>query len=194
MGIGGHGRSRTLRRWSATATAAVVAVVGASLAWAASTATIGSNLKPQPDNTYGCDATCTIMQTTLEGEKVKAPFDGTIEQWRIRKGPIGEGDVYEVRLWVVRRAGDEWEFVRRTQARTIEAPAGKYKFPAHLRIEKRDRIAVEFEGGSEGLVRDGNTDTLLLGFDPAPSRGEVAAPDYTDPGFEAYWNVTIARD
>jgi hypothetical protein len=182
--------------------AAGVLVVAAMFAWAspAGAVTIGSDLKPVPDQGlgYSCGFTdpCTVMQLTLPGDPhaQKSPFGGEIRKWQFRKGPGGSGEIYDIRLWVVRRDGPGlWGFVRHSQFQTIGSDPGIYRFGAHVRVHKGDRIAMELPVGDIHDMSTHHPDATEAAWFPAPGLGDSLMPDLSESGFEKDWNATIRR-
>jgi hypothetical protein len=184
---------------------AVLAFASASPA-----AIIGSDLKPAPTPSqgYGCGtgATCMVMQTSIPGNPhpMKAPFDGVITKWRMRKGPEGNGQRNPVRLRVVRRVqsahlrggGDpgtgHWRVVRQSAKEKLDAQAGVSVFHAHLRVRKGDRIAMKLKGDFVQItVHD--PPALFKSWFPAPAVGSTTKPTFDDPGAEFLWNAKIDR-
>jgi hypothetical protein len=200
----------TLRVTKAAAATAGAAATVAVLAFpsASSAVTIGSDLKPAPTGAYGCGigGTCMIMQTAIPGNPypMKAPFDGVITKWRMRKGPGGDGERGPVRLRVVRKTHaplsslrrgappgtGHWLVVRQSAKEKLDSLAGVSVFHTHLKVHKGDRIAMKLKGTLDEISFIDPLATFKAWF-PAPAVGSTTKPMFDDNNAEFLWNAKV---
>jgi hypothetical protein len=174
------------------ATATCLAVPGVSEA-----ARIGPNLHEQYGTalqTCTADPFCTLAQTKLAGDAMRAPFSGTITHWNMTE-PNGS-----FWLQVLRKHGHgRYESLRSSDPTNVTSAAGEIKrFDTHLRIHRGDYVAIgaddfyassfaDFDGAAQGFCRKGFVPGLEDGDRSEPN------PGYSGCGEILLYNVTLVH-
>jgi hypothetical protein len=189
--------SRRLKTSTGLAAVAAGMLISAAGAHAA---TIGSDLQPAPNGVgFGCGIAvpnCTVVQPFIPGNPnaMKAPFDGTVRKWRFRKGVGGNGEVYSIRLRVVRKARHgKWKFVGHSKKETVGSGPGIYLFHTHVSIRKGDYIGMNLTDSPSDIGYSPPASPFPYDeqWYPAPADGTKSKPDFahnSDP--EWLWNAT----
>ncbi len=163
-------------------------------------ATLGSDLSETSKASIGfaCGPEpCVLMQAKLPARKTRAPYRGLVKRWRFETVDTDHAE-YAVRLRVIRKVGPgEFKLLERSAAGVIpEDASGTFRFPANLKIGKRDFVGLELPASdnTQGFYVFGGTPGAKgLLFGEVPAGQSTQSPDAVYPNDEYLYNATIKR-
>jgi hypothetical protein len=142
---------------------------------------VGNPLTAASVSTVDCDGaavgpdapTCSIMQLALPGRRLQVARGGAIRAWSVR------GATGDIALQILRRRGDGYLQVQRSQLETARGP-GLHRFRTALKVEPGDRIALALlPGAGAGLGPAGDGATTARWFGPVGTLRRPTRPPGT---------------
>lgn len=156
--------------------------------------TIGSNLSGTANDAFGCNSTCTIVQTSVSTGSAASPVSGVVVRWRIKTN--GAGGPFGLRVALPSMSG--MRIGAGSSGLVMATTAGINEFATRMPILAGDNIGLSITQATEasnvrykpGLMTPGAS---AMYFQPELPEGQAATPTVND-GTEVFFNADIEPD
>ena len=194
------GTIESSKRWGLAVAAAVCA--SAFFSSSAGAALIGPRNISDAASDGSYAGGCTYSNVQLSEGKVRSPFTGEIERWRVNIGEPHDAFVDDgpLRLQVLKRTAnqpgvvnDEFQAVRQTGEQSVTPGGEPQAFNSGLRIRKGQFIGVDIAADTEVQEKDVSPAYLFFWCPSLTPAAPVVDPTFKQENVTLLFNATVKR-